>query len=122
MADCYIEIAENTFEIELHNSVTARIIYEHLPLNGSVSKYQEAIFFDIALPPIKFERTNDYNIGLGDIALWVEGSCICLFFGSADNDSDKYIKKGKLNVFGKVLGDLTILRSIKEGELINISK
>lgn len=123
MGHCYIEIANKTYEVELHNTPTARIIFDHLPLNGSVQRWGDELFFDVALPRISVEKTAQKQLKIGDLALWVEGSSICLVFGKTPLSTGNVpISEKPVNVFGRVLGNLTDLRSIDEGELINISK
>ena len=123
MADCYIEVGGKEFEVELHNTVTARIIYDHLPLNGSVQRWGDEIFFDVALPAVTVEKSAQKKLAMGDLAFWVEGSSICLVFGKTPlSTNNEAISAKPINVFGRVLGDLTLLRDIQEGELINISK
>jgi hypothetical protein len=123
MADCIIEVNGKEFEVELRDTPTARIIYDHLPLNGSVQRWGDEIFFDVALPAIRVESTAQQKLRVGDLAYWIEGSSICLVFGTVPlSTGDEPIAAKPINVFGKVLGDLALLRDIQEGELINISK
>jgi len=61
-------------------------------------------------------------VELGDLAYWPPGNAFCLFFGLTPvSEGDDIRPASPVNVIGKILGDLEILKSVKSGEKVLIS-
>ncbi len=113
---------EIEIEAELENTLTAKEIYESLPLDGAVNLWGDEIYFVI---PVKIDAEKDATevVEKGDVAYWPEGSCFCIFFGKTPESTDEEIKAAsKVNIFGKITGDLSILKTVKNGDLIVVKK
>ena len=107
---------------ELKNTETAKKIYNALPLTGMANRWGQEIYFSI---PVYLEEEKDSKevVGMGDVAYWPTGNCFCIFFGKTPaSKGNEPRAASKVNVFGKVIGDTTILRNIKDGDEIIISK
>lgn len=59
----------------------------------------------------------------GDLAYWPPGEAFCIFFGATPaSRGDEPRAASPVNVFGKVLGDPEVFRTVRSGEEIVISK
>ena len=119
-----IKIFANEIEAtaDLEETETARQIYRMLPTDGAANKSGDEIYFVI---PLKIEEEKNATDVLekGDIAYWPEGCCFCIFFGSTQNPEKTGIKaSSKVNVFGKVRGDLSEFNNVRNGDLIIVEK
>lgn len=109
------------FEGELSNSKTAKAIYNKLPLEATVDKWGEEIYFDIGLKLLKEHPT--LRVKVGDIAYWPEGSSMCIFFGPTPISKDETPKPAsEVNIIGTTNCPKETLKDIKSGEAIRIEK
>ncbi len=107
---------------ELEDNKTSRFIYSRLPLDGATNRWGDEIYFVI---PVIIEEEKDSTdiVEVGDIAYWPEGCCFCIFFGKTPNSTETEIKAAsKVNIFGKIKGDPTVFRKIKNGDLVIVEK
>ncbi|MFX1282576.1 MAG: cyclophilin-like fold protein [Promethearchaeota archaeon] len=94
---------------------TGNKILNLLPIESDVRTWGEEIYFTI---PLSLPEENARSVvELGDVAYWPEGECFCVFFGMTPLTSslDEIKPASPVNVFGKVIGDLEKLKSIKPG-------
>ncbi|MFX0124188.1 MAG: cyclophilin-like fold protein [Candidatus Hodarchaeota archaeon] len=94
---------------------TGSQILNLLPIESEVRTWGEEIYFSI---PLSMPEENaKSSVMLGDVAYWPEGQCFCVFFGKTPlTITLEEIKPASpVNVFGKVLGDLENLKTIKSG-------
>jgi len=113
---------EQEIDAELENTRTAKEIYSHLPIDGAANRWGDEIYFVI---PVRIDAEKDATdvVEIGDMAYWPEGSCFCIFFGKTPESTDEEIKAAsKVNVFGKIVGDSTIFKKIKNGDLVIVEK
>ncbi len=109
-------------EAELENTPTAKEIYKLLPLDGAANRWGDEIYFVI---PVRVDAEKDATdiVEKGDVAYWSEGSCFCIFFGKTPESTDEEIKAAsKVNVFGRIIGDATVFKTVKNGDLIIVEK
>lgn len=120
--DKIIIFVENlSLNAELMDSPTGRKIAAALPLEGSVNVWGDEIYFDI---PLTIEQAPDarQDVEVGDLAYWPAGPAFCIFFGptpvSTGNQPRAY---SPVNVFGRVLDNPQLLKSISNGASIRIT-
>ena len=120
--DKIIILVENlSLNAELMDSPTGRKIAAALPLEGSVNVWGDEIYFDI---PLTIEQEPDarQDVEVGDLAYWPAGPAFCIFFGptpvSTGNQPRAY---SPVNVFGRVLDNPQLLKSISNGASIRIT-
>lgn len=108
-------------EAELNNSGTAEKIWEILPLENSVNRWGEEIYFSI---PLKLQEENAKEIVQeGELGFWPSGSGFCIFFGPTPISKGEEIRPASpVNVFGKILGDAKQFSNVRDGEKIKIEK
>ncbi|MEK6853000.1 MAG: cyclophilin-like fold protein [Nanoarchaeota archaeon] len=117
-----IKIKEGEVIAELNKSKTAREIFKILPIRTRAERWCDEIYFDI---PLKLEVENPQKyVKLGDLAFWLEGSCFCIFFGKTpiSKNIEQIKPASEVNVFGKILEGMEILKRFKDRDEIVIEK
>ncbi len=106
---------------ELNDSDTANKIYGKLPITAEAKTWGHEIYFEI---PVKCPPENaTLDVGVGDIAYWPEGACLCIFFGRTPASTDDRPKPAsEVNIVGKISCDLSILKRVRSSEKIKIEK
>lgn len=105
-------------EAELNETETARKIYEILPVQSKANRWGDEVYFTI---PVEIPPENLHEVVKpGDLGYWVPGNAFCVFFGPtpASRSPDEIRPASPVNVFGKIIGDPTIFRSVKDGDMI----
>jgi len=116
-----ITLGNAVLKAELYNNETAKKIYEILPIESEVKAWGDEIYFEI---PIHINQEKDAKdvVEKGDIAFWPEGDCFCIFFGKTPaSRGDEIRAASKVNVFGKIVGNVGILKKISGG-IIKVKK
>ena len=109
-------------EAELLDNQTARRIHDALPIEASANTWGDEIYFTI---PVECDREEDARaeVEVGDLGYWLAGSGFCIFFGRTPMSSgDKPVAASEVNVFGKVVGDPTVLKSVLSGDKVLVEK
>ena len=109
-------------EAELEDTTTAKSIFKILPIDGSANRYGDELYFVIPLR-LDLEKDADDTVEKGDLAYWPEGCCFCIFFGKTPMSTETEIKAAsKVNVFGKIKGDLSAFKNVQNGDLIIVER
>ncbi|MDD5502767.1 MAG: cyclophilin-like fold protein [Candidatus Thermoplasmatota archaeon] len=106
----------------LNGSETAKKILAALPIEGRANRWGDEIYFEI---PVSIEEAKDArtNVEIGELGYWPPGSALCIFFGKTPVSTGKEPKAySPVNVFGKIKGDDTIFKKVKDGEKIIVEK
>ena len=117
-----ITIEDVTLTAELNESQTARKIYDSLPLSSAVTVWGDEIYFDI---PVALDPEPDarQDVAVGTLGYWPPGSAFCVFFGPTPvSTGDQPRAYSPVNVFGRVIGDATILKKVSGGATIRVEK
>jgi len=121
MVKIIIEVEDISMEAELLDTPTARQIGEALPLEGSVNVWGDEIYFDISLT-IDQESGASQNVEVGDLGYWPAGPAFCIFFGPTPvSTGDQPRAYSPVNVFGRVLGNPQLFKSVSSGATIKIT-
>ncbi len=109
-------------EAEIYNNKTGKAIYNKLPFESIASTWGDEIYFEIPLH-LELDDSAKEVVEKGDLGYWPSGNCFCIFFGPTPaSKGDEIRPASAVNVFGKVIGDLSELKKVKEGEEINVDK
>lgn len=106
----------------LYENETAKAIWEELPIEGSAHRWGEEIYFSI---PVTLHEAPDgrQEMEVGELGYWPTGSAFCIFFGptpvSRGSEPRAY---SKVNPFGMIDGDASVLSAVKDGEKITVEK
>jgi hypothetical protein len=104
----------------LNNTITAQNLIKRLPLEATVFRWGDEIFFETGVETSVEDVTLDVDVG--DLAFWPEGRCLCLFFGRTPASvMDKPVAEKPVVIIGKALVDPLELRQIQAGDKINVA-
>jgi hypothetical protein len=105
---------------ELNETGTADLIWENLPMESQVNTWGDEIYFSI---PVQAELDDSARevVELGDMGYWPPGSAFCIFFGPTPNSRGDEIRPASaVNIFGKMVGDPKVLKSVRSGTSVRI--
>jgi hypothetical protein len=118
-----IEIAagEVTVDAELNESQTAQAVWDGLPIEGAVNTWGDEIYFSSPLT-MQLEKGQEV-VELGDLGYWPPGKAICVFFGPTPaSRGDEIRAASAVTVFGRVIGDATVLRQVQDGAQVSVRR
>ena len=103
------------------NPQTAERIWAALPIQGKANRWGDEIYFSI---PVSVEEEHSRaDVEVGAVAYWPPGSALCIFFGRTPaSRSEKPRAASPVNVFGKVKGDVTGFRNVRDGDMVTLEK
>ena len=107
---------------ELNDSPTAGRIWETLPIEGTAHTWGDEIYFEI---PVKAgqEPGARAEVEVGELGYWPVGHAFCIFFGPTPVSTDDRPRAySPVNILGRVLGDATLFRAVREGTKIHITR
>ena len=106
---------------EEKNPKTANAIWSALPIKAGANRWGDEIYFSI---PVKIGEENAQQVvEKGDIGYWSPGNAFCIFFGLTPASSGNEIRAASpVNIFGKILGDPSVFKRVKQVEEIKIEK
>jgi hypothetical protein len=105
---------------ELNEAETADLIWKGLPIESQINTWGDEIYFSIPIQA-KLEDTAQEVVELGDMGYWPPGNAFCIFFGPTPNSrGDEIRPASSVNVFGKVVGDPTVLKGVRTGASVRV--
>ena len=116
-----ISIGKARFGVRLNETKTADRLLASLPLRGDGDFWGEEIYFDVGvdLP----EENPKAEVEVGDVAYWRPGTAICLFYGKTPaSTSEKPRAASPVTVVGKLVGDPSRLKSLKDLRKIEVAR
>lgn len=119
-----IKIQAGNLELKarLYETPTAEMIFDALPLKGEVQTWGDEIYFGVDLE-IEPEKDAREEVEVGELGYWPMGPAFCIFFGPTPvSKGSKPKAYSPVNVFGKVLDDSTLLKDIRNGTLVTVTK
>jgi hypothetical protein len=112
MTKVEIIIGGQTVETEWNDTPTARRLLAALPFSGSGSYWGQEFYFSV---PASSEYEPDATdvVEPGTVAFWVDGSCLCLFWGPTPASKGNECRAAsKVNLVGRVR-NLEVLPELK---------
>jgi len=106
---------------ELNDTDTAQAIWEALPIKGRANLWGDEIYFSI---PVSVElEAGQELVDVGDLGYWPPGKGFCIFFGPTPmSEGEQPRPASPVIVFGKVIGEATVFKSVASGTEITIEK
>ena len=118
------EAGDLQLEAELFDDLcpeTVSAIRRALPITGNVSRWGDEIYFSTSV--IAPEENRKELVEIGDLGYWLPQNAFCIFFGPTLASKGAEIRPASaVNVFGRIIGDSTILKRVSEGDRIVIDK
>lgn len=108
--------------LTLRDTVTARIIWQKLPIQSEVNKWGDEIYFYV---PFACDLENDAKdiINQGEIAFWTEGRAIAIGFGPTPISEGNEIRlAAKCNIWADTTFELKKLSDTFSQDNILIKK
>lgn len=107
---------------ELNDSPTAKEIWKTLPIESVAQRWGDEIYFEISVE-MQQEPEARMDMAVGELAYWPPGSAFCIFFGPTPASRGKRPRAASnVNPIGKIKGDATQFRAVKDGENIRIER
>ena len=119
-----IKITAGTVKIfaALAACATADAIWNALPLKSTAQTWGDEIYFDVPVHA-GLDDTAREVVDKGDLGYWPSGPAFCIFFGPTPMSKGEEIRPASaVNVFGKIAGDLSVLKKIRSGSAIVVEK
>jgi len=105
-------------EAELYEDLaptTVKAVVEALPIKGIANRWGDEIYFETDVE-VDVEENSKEVVELGDVAYWIPGRAICIFFGKTPmSEGDEIRPASAVNVIGKVLGDVEEFKKVEDG-------
>ncbi len=111
-------------EIELYDNlapITVGEILKALPIESEANRWGDEIYFTTNIE-VEVEENSRDVVELGDVAYWIPGKAICLFFGKTPISDDKIRPASAVNVIGKIVSNIEALKGVREGEKVVLEK
>ena len=116
-------VADNvTLTATLRDTPTAQKILAALPIESRAQTWGEEVYFSV---PVTAELESDARdvITAGELAFWVEGSCIAIGFGPTPISVGNEIRlAAKTNIWADCNGDVRQLASVQAGDVIRVKQ
>jgi len=107
------------FYVKFNENPAAWEIFNHLPLEGIVSRWEDEIYFETKISAPSDGQTMDVSVG--DVAYWPQGNCLCVFFGRTKaSTTDKPVPASPVVIIGHTMATPGELQEIKAGEPIRV--
>jgi len=121
MKKVMISCGRLSYEAELFDTATGKMMVKEIPLEGNANIWGEEIYFPLSFTA-ELEENAKEEVDIGTIAYWPPGKAFCIFFGPTPvSTSLKPRAYSPVNVIGKINGDLAELQNISPGEKIKVN-
>ncbi len=117
-----IKVGKVEVTAELNESIapkTVEAIKKALPIKSKANRWGDEVYFHTNVN-VSVEENSKKVVEVGDVAYWIPGKAICLFFGKTPISDDKIRPASAVNVIGKILDDPTVLREVKDGDEVTV--
>jgi len=120
MTKLILKIGPISLVAELLDTPTAKEILKHVPFTSSANTWGDEVYFDTPIVTSKESDARDIVVA-GELAFWVEGSCIAVGFGPTPiSQGDEIRLAAKTNIWGQSLTDVRLLSKVKDGDPVSI--
>ena len=105
---------------QLDESLTASAIWTALPLKSTANRWGDEIYFSVPVRLME-ERGARQDMTVGELGYWPVGAAFCIFFGPTPvSDGPGPRAYSNVNPFGHVLGDVSVLRTVHDGDTVSV--
>lgn len=115
-----IRIADIILTATLRNTPTAQAILAALPIESRAQTWGEEVYFSTPVN-VKLEQDARDVVQAGELAFWIEGSCIAIGFGPTPiSRGDEIRLAARTNIWADTEDDVRQLKIIQAGAPIHI--
>jgi hypothetical protein len=108
-------------EAHLHDSRTAKAVWEALPIEAKAETWGDEIYFGIDVK-LGEESPKDV-VEMGDLGYWPPGRAFCIFFGKTPASRGEEIRPASpVNVLGRIVGDATVFKKVRTGTRVTVER
>ena len=105
---------------DLYDTPTAKKIYSQLPITGRTMRWGDEVYFSIPVDAEEEQNARDV-LEPGELGFWPVGNAFCIFWGPTPASSgDEPRAASAVNVFGRIIGDASVLGAVSGGNEIHI--
>jgi hypothetical protein len=117
-----MHISDRDVTAVLNSSETAASFYDLLPLKISMQRWGDEYYGDCGLKT-DIEEGARAEMEVGEIAIWPNGSALCIFFGPTPvSSSGKPMAISPVNPVGKIEGSVEWLKKLGGAIDITVEK
>ena len=117
-----LTIAGKTVNASLNDSGTANLFFEKLPMTIELSRWGDEYYGDCGLT-VKAEAGARADMEVGELALWPQGSALCIFFGPTPASTGGAPRAvSPVNPIGKIEGDALFLKKLGGSVTVEVKK
>ncbi len=117
-----VRIATEAVELlaELRDTPTARALLKALPCESTARTWGDEVYFEVGVDTA-LEPDARQVVDPGTVCFWVEGRSLAIPFGPTPiSQGDECRLVTRVNIVGRVLGDVTALRGVRDGDRIAV--
>lgn len=108
-----ITIGSAMMEAVLQEGVTAKSLWDKLPVEGKGNRWGEEIYFYIPFE-LPWDSVQEV-VEPGTVAYWPDGPALCIFWGPTPvSRSGECRAYSPVSVVGRITSDLSVLNQVKD--------
>jgi uncharacterized protein len=120
MSQIIISWPTGSITAALRDTPTARRLLDALPVSGRANVWGEEVYFSVPFS-VKAEPDAATVVEKGAVCFWLDGDALALLFGPTPvSQGDECRLISAANIVGMMEGDPTILRSVRNGDMISV--
>jgi len=114
-------VGDISIDVELRDTATARAVLEQVPFESEAQTWGDEVYFSAPLAAAKEADAREV-VNAGEIAFWVEGSCIAIGFGPTPiSDGNEIRLAARTNIFADALTDVRQLSRARAGDPVHVT-
>lgn len=115
-----IRVGDISIDAELRETGTATAVLQQLPFESVAQTWGDEVYFSASVS-VELETDAKDVVDAGEIAFWVEGSCIAIGFGPTPISSGDEIRlAARTNIFADAITDVRQLSRAKPGDPVRV--
>ena len=117
-----IQVADVTLTATLRDTPTAQAILAALPIESRAQTWGEEVYFSV---PVTAELEADARdvVTAGELAFWIEGSCIAVGFGPTPiSRGDEIRLAARTNIWADTNDDVRQLTPVQVGDVVRVEQ